>query len=115
VSLSLDRGDHAGTLLAAVCALHCLAAPLLATYFHAGGAVTSERAELALVASSLLVSGVTILAGCLRRTTRRIVWAAFLSSAPDFSSVPGWMGRGQSSSSVRSLSPGLRPSSPHMP
>ena len=73
--------DRAGIALAAACALHCIATPMLAASLQVAGVFTSERTELVFLASSLLISGTTILATCLRRGARGVVWASFVVGA----------------------------------
>jgi hypothetical protein len=74
-----QAGDRAGIALAAACALHCLAAPLLAVSVQAVAA--AERTELMVLTSSLVLSGSVVAAHCLRRGARRAVWGAFVSGA----------------------------------
>src|ERR671911_1120631 len=74
-------GDRAGIALAAACALHCIATPMLAASIQVAGVFASERTELAFLASSLLISGTTMLANCLRRGARVVVWASFAAGA----------------------------------
>lgn len=78
---TLELGDRAGIAVAAACALHCLAAPVLGTSLQIAGVLLSEGAELAFLSTSLLVSGTTVLATCLRRGGRAAVWATFLVGA----------------------------------
>jgi hypothetical protein len=81
VTKSIEIGDRAGIVVAVVCAVHCLAAPLFAASLPLAGMFTSERTELAFVISSFLISGATVAASCLRRGARRAVWVAFLAGA----------------------------------
>ena len=74
-------GDRAGIALAAACALHCIATPMLAASIQVAGVFASERTELMFLASSLLISGTTMLANCLRRRARGVVWASFVVGA----------------------------------
>jgi hypothetical protein len=74
---ALQIGDRAGIALAAACGLHCLATPLLALSMQAIAA--AERTELALLASSLVLSGTLVTGHCLRRGASRTVLGAFLA------------------------------------
>jgi hypothetical protein len=78
---SVELGDRAGIAVAVVCAFHCVAAPILGASLQIAGVFASERAELAFLGSSLLISGTTILANCLRRDARAAVWGSFLVGA----------------------------------
>jgi hypothetical protein len=81
VTRSLDLGDRAGIAVAVACALHCLTAPILATSLQIAGIVASEQTELAFLGSSLLISGTTVVANCLRRRARAVVWVTFVVGA----------------------------------
>jgi hypothetical protein len=74
-------GDRAGIAVALACALHCVAAPLVGASMQVAGTLASERTELLFLTSSLLVSGTTVFANCLRRGPRRAVWGAFVVGA----------------------------------
>jgi hypothetical protein len=74
-------GDRAGIAVAFACALHCVAAPLLVTSVQVAAAFASERTELAFLGASLLISGTTVVANCLRRSARSAVWATFAAGA----------------------------------
>jgi hypothetical protein len=74
-------GDRAGIAVAVACAIHCVAVPLVGASIQVAGAFASDRTELLFLTSSLLVSGTTVLANCLRRGPRRAVWAAFVVGA----------------------------------
>jgi hypothetical protein len=74
-------GDRAGIAVALVCALHCVAVPLVGASVQVAGTLASERTELLFLTSSLLISGTTVLANCLRRGARRAVWGAFVVGA----------------------------------
>jgi hypothetical protein len=76
---ALEIGDRTGMVVAAICGLHCAAAPLIAVSMQA--AVAAERTELALLTASLVVSGAVVAAHCLRRGARRAVWGAFVAGA----------------------------------
>jgi hypothetical protein len=78
---TLDSGDPAGIAVAAGCALHCLAAPILGATLPIAEVVASERTELVLLGSSLLISGTTVVASCLRRRARPVVWRTFAIGA----------------------------------
>jgi hypothetical protein len=78
---SIETGDRAGIAVAVACAFHCLAVPLFGASIQVLGAFASERTELLFLTSSLLVSGTTVLASCLRRGARRAVWRAFAVGA----------------------------------
>jgi hypothetical protein len=81
VTNSIHVGDRAGIAVAVACAVHCLAAPLLAASVQLAGVVGSEHTEIAFLASSLLISGATVVASCLRHGARRAVWLAFVPGA----------------------------------
>jgi MerC mercury resistance protein len=66
----LETGDRAGIAVAIACAIHCVAAPVLAASVQVAALFASERTELLFLSFSLLVSGVTFGASCLRRGTR---------------------------------------------
>jgi hypothetical protein len=54
---------------------------MLGASLQIAGAGVSERAELAFLGSSLLISGTTVVASCLRRGTRAAVWGTFVAGA----------------------------------
>jgi hypothetical protein len=60
----LQLGDRTGIAVAAACALHCLATPVLALSILT--AATAERTERALLVASLLLSGTVVATHCLR-------------------------------------------------
>jgi hypothetical protein len=78
---SLDLGDRAGIVVAVACALHCVTAPMLGTSLQLAGVLASERTDFVFLGFSLLISGATVLANCLRRRTRALVWCAFAAGA----------------------------------
>jgi hypothetical protein len=78
---SIDMGDRAGIAVAVACALHCVAAPILGTTVQVTGALASERTELVFLGSSLLISGTTVVANCLRRRARAAVCGTFVVGA----------------------------------
>ena len=75
---SIELGDRAGIAVAVACALHCCVAPILATSVQAAGVFASERSELAFLASSLLISGTTVVASCRRRGALGVTWSTFV-------------------------------------
>jgi hypothetical protein len=77
---SQEMGDSTGIAVAVACALHCLAAPILGAALPMAGVLVSDRAELAFLGSSLLISGTTVVATC-RRQGSPAVWGAFLVGA----------------------------------
>lgn len=77
---SLQVGDRVAIGVAVVCAVHCLAAPLLA-FSYLGPLIASEQVEDALLAVSLTTSGGIVLANCLTRRARRASFAALLTGA----------------------------------
>jgi hypothetical protein len=78
---SIEMGDRAGIAVAVACAFHCVAAPILGTSIQIAGAFASEGAELAFLGSSLLISGTTVVANCLRHSVRGAVWRTFVVGA----------------------------------
>jgi hypothetical protein len=81
VTHSTDIADRAGIAVAVACVVHCVAAPMLATSVQLAGVFASERAELAFVGLSFIISGTTVAASCLRRHAPRTVWGAFVLGA----------------------------------
>jgi hypothetical protein len=73
--------DRAGIAIAVACALHCMATPILAASIQVIGAFASERAELGFLASSLLISGTTVVVNCVRRGPRAVVGGTFVVGA----------------------------------
>jgi hypothetical protein len=81
VSRSLELADTAGIAVSVACAVHCLAAPILGASLQIAGALAFDRTELAFVGASLLISGTTVVANCLRRDGRVAVWGTFVVGA----------------------------------
>jgi hypothetical protein len=78
---ALEIGDRAGIAIAVACAAHCLVAPAFAASIQVAGTLASDQAEWMFLGSSLVVSGVTVVASCMRGVARRAVLIAFLTGA----------------------------------
>jgi hypothetical protein len=76
-----DAGDRAGIGLAIACAVHCVAAPIVAASFQAAAALVSERTELLFLSASLVVSGATITTNCVVRRGRPATLVLFTLGA----------------------------------
>lgn len=59
-------GDRAGICLAGACALHCVGAPLVASFLPVAETLDSPVMEWAFLTGSLVTSVTALAAGCLR-------------------------------------------------
>jgi hypothetical protein len=78
---SMAIADRAGIVLAVACAVHCVAAPVLATSLQLAGVFASESTELLFLTSSLLISGMTVGTACAQGRCRRLTGGAFAAGA----------------------------------